>query len=63
MTTKQKQQNNLNKKKEREIRKMAHKKATSIYAAEREKINGMGAEKIADIVNTEFGGSDNNTLC
>jgi hypothetical protein len=54
LTAKQSQQDKVNKKRENDIIKQAHKKATTLLAAERKKKLGKGARKIVISVNSEF---------
>jgi hypothetical protein len=54
LTAKQSQQHKVNKKRENDLIKQALKKATIILAAERKKKLGIGARKIALVVNSEF---------
>jgi hypothetical protein len=54
LTAKQSQQDKVNKKREKDIIKQAHKKATTLLAAERKKKLGKGARKIVRSVNSEF---------
>ena len=55
MTAKQAQQHKINRKAYRNLLKAAHKKATAMYAKEREKKNGLSLPKVCELINKEMG--------